>query len=190
MAKTTGVFGGTFDPPHNGHLAVVKAVLGSDAVDDVLIPVAADPWQKTSLGLITPFSVRYEMTVAAFAGMDNVTVSDVELELQGRSYTIDLLQRVSQPEIIHKPIIGADAASALATWNRIDKLAQGWEFVVINRPGHEITVPDYVRYESIEMEPIDISSTDIRIAVSERRDIDSLVSDSVSGLISAHNLYT
>ncbi len=185
-----GVFGGTFDPPHNGHIAVVEAVLKSKAVDNIVVPVAAEPWQKTGLGAITPFDIRFEMTVAAFEGMKNVVVSDLERALAGPSYTIDLLNSLASDEVVLKPIIGADAASALATWHRVDDLVAGWEFIVINRPGHQITVPTDLMYQSVEMEPVDISSTDIRIAVVNGKQIDDAVSPAVDSLIQSHSLYT
>ena len=186
----TGVFGGTFDPPHNGHVAVVEAVLAAGVVDRVVVPVAADPWQKTGLGEITPFSIRYEMTVAAFESVDRVTVSNIEQSLEGPSYTYDLLNALAADDIEHKPIIGADAASALATWHRMEDLAQGWEFIVINRPGHQITLPEQVKFQSIVMEPVDISSTDIRLATADGQQVSDRVSPAVESLIVKHGLYT
>lgn len=185
-----GVFGGTFDPPHNGHIEVARAVLASGAVDNIIVPVAADPWQKTGLGEITSFDIRFEMAVAAFDGIEGVVVSDIEQSLDGPSYTVDLLDALAGSGDVHKPIIGADAASTLATWHRVDDLIAGWEFIVINRPGHQITVPAELKYESIEMEPVDISSTDIRIAVANHQPIKERVSSAIDGLIQTHELYT
>ena len=101
----TGVFGGTFDPPHNGHLAVAKAVLARSPVDNLVVPVAADPWQKTGLGEITPFRVRYEMTVAAFESVGGVVVSDIEQNLEGPSYTYDLLNALAADDIEYLSLI-------------------------------------------------------------------------------------
>ncbi len=169
---------------------MAKAVLARSPVDNLVVPVAADPWQKTGLGEITPFRVRYEMTVAAFESVGGVVVSDIEQNLEGPSYTYDLLNALAADDIEYKPIIGADAASALATWYRTEDLAKGWEFIVINRPSHKIMMPAQVRFQSVEMEPVDISSTDIRLAVRAGEEISDRVSPAVESLIIKHRLYT
>src|SRR5437868_10273495 len=120
-----GVFGGTFDPVHNGHLAAAVNARRALALDRVLVVPAREPWQKHGREL-APADARLAMLEAAMAGIDGVEVSRLELDRPGPTYTADTLEELHA----HQPaddlflIVGADAASDLATWDRPDVIRE------------------------------------------------------------------
>lgn len=190
-----GVFGGTFDPPHIGHLRAavsVRHALGLDAV--VLVP-NGDPWQKRGTRPITPGAIRLEMVRAAAAGLPGtgIEVSDTEVRRDGASYTVDTVaeMRASEPAVQVTVILGADAAALLATWERVDELKTQVRLAVVRRPGSGFEAPALGSppVVMVDMERLDVSSSAIRSDVARGAPVDVLVPPGVLEVITRHGLY-
>ena len=116
-ADRIGLFGGTFDPPHFGHVAALKAAIATNLFDYIEVTVAGDPYQKSSSVQLHSADVRLKMAQAAFDGIEGVRVSDREIKRDGPSYTIhtvrELLKEAEQVDLL----IGADLSSQLDSWH-------------------------------------------------------------------------
>ncbi|MGH9075820.1 MAG: nicotinate-nucleotide adenylyltransferase, partial [Acidimicrobiales bacterium] len=163
MTARLGIFGGTFDPIHNGHLAAAVNARHGAALDQVLLVVANQPWQKAGRRPITPAADRYAMVEAAVAEVEGLSASDVEIERRGRSYTADTLAELaaSRPEVELFLIVGADVAVAIHTWERVAEVAALATLVVVNRPGTPAPAapPGWDDVLVVEVPALDISST-------------------------------
>lgn len=188
-----GLLGGTFDPPHLGHLAAARAVrdaLGLDRVD--LVP-ANDPWQKTDRGRdVTPPAVRLEMVRALVKGEDGLGVDDREIRRGGPTYTADTLEEIHavMPGIDVHLIIGADTARTFGTWRRPEAVLALSTLVVVNRGEETALAPEGAdRVEFVTMTPVHVSSSSVRAAVARGEDVSSRVGDAVARVIGLHGLY-
>jgi nicotinate-nucleotide adenylyltransferase len=191
VANRVGVFGGTFDPPHIGHLIVADQVLDQLGLDEVRLVVTNRPWQKVGSRAITPAPLRLRMVAAAAADTPGVVACDIELELGGSSYTVVTLEELSrrEPGTDHLVIIGSDAAAGLDTWHRADELRERCTIVVVNRPGDDGGAPPGWAVEKVRIPPIDLSSTEIRALVAEGRSIRHLTPPAVVQLLTGEGLY-
>jgi len=124
--RKIGLLGGTFDPPHLGHLIVADQVLRALELDEVLLVPANEPWQKVGSRPITPASIRLAMTKAAVGTAKGLRVTGIELELGGPSYTSVTVEALSErePDADWLVIVGADAAAGLETWRHTDRLRE------------------------------------------------------------------
>ena len=178
--REIGVFGGTFDPPHVGHLAIALEVRHVLDLDEVLFVVAGDPWQKSAERSITPASIRLAMVEAAVSEVDGVQVSSLEIDRDGPSYTADTFHL----------IIGSDAAVGLDTWHRPDVVAELAKVVVVDRGGREGgRPPTGWSFELVDVPALEVSSSDLRRRVADGAPIRGLVSPGVADVIEAHDLY-
>jgi len=186
-----GVFGGTFDPPHIGHLVAALEARSALDLDVVLLVVANVPWQKVGTRDISPAEDRLAMVVAAVADVDGLEVSDLELRRGGDSYTADTLAdlRAAEPEAELFVIVGRDAAAGFTTWERHDEVASAASLVVVDRPGPPLELDPAHRWTRVDIPELEVSSTDLRARVSERRSIRFLVPDSVASSIAERGLY-
>jgi nicotinate-nucleotide adenylyltransferase len=186
-----GVFGGTFDPPHIGHLAVAAECRGALRLDRMLLVVAGEPWQKVDDRRISPADVRLDLTAAAVAPYPGLEVSDIEVRRSGPSYTADTLGELSKlhPGAELFVVLGADAARGLPTWERVDEVIDGATLVVCARDGGFGELPDGVHWRRITVPRIDVSSTDIRERVAAGRSIEVLVPPGATLSIGRHSLY-
>jgi nicotinate-nucleotide adenylyltransferase len=188
----TGVLGGTFDPPHIGHLLAAINVRHALALDEVLLVVANDPWQKTGSRPITPAEDRLAMVRAATDGLDRLTASDVELARGGPSYMVDTLTELGERDPAGERflILGADAAAGLPTWHRADDLPALATLVLVDRPGIPCPPPPAGwAFERVEIPRIELSSTELRARVAEGRPLDLLVTPGVWSCIRDRRLY-
>jgi nicotinate-nucleotide adenylyltransferase len=188
----TGLFGGTFDPPHNGHLATAAIVRHALGLDEVWLVVAHRPWQKEGTRAISPPAVRLALTGAAVAGVAGLRASAVEIERGGDSYTADTLAdlRRDDPDRELLVVVGADAAGGLPTWERAEEVRAGATVVLVDRPGVPATpLPPTWTFVRVEIPRLDISSTDLRRRVREGEPIDGLVPAAVRAMIDADGLY-
>ncbi len=168
-----GLLGGTFDPPHFGHLLVADQVRTGLELDAVWLVPAGDPWQKSSDGLVTPKHRRLELTRAAVGDTPGLAVSSIEVDRDGPSYTIDTVTTLAatHPNTDWLLIMGADAANGLATWHRHEELAAMVEVVVVDRPGSEPRPPAPWRWRRVDVPELELSSSDIRSRFSENRSV-------------------
>ena len=192
VARRIGLLGGTFDPPHVGHLVVADQVRTSLALDEVRLVVSNSPWQKVGTRQISDARRRYAMVEAAIGdGAAGIVASDIELELGGASYTIATVAELGrrEPEVEWLVVVGADAAAGLDTWHRADELRRGQRFVVVNRPGADGSLPDGWAVQRVEVPSLDVSSTELRALVAAGRSIRYLTPDPVIRLIEGWGLY-
>ncbi len=191
-----GVLGGTFDPPHCGHVVAASACREALALDRVLFVVANDPWQKSPRRQVSAAEDRLAMVEAAVARLEGAEVSRIELERGGPSYTVDTVEALAasarsrgEPEPEQFLIVGADVADTLPTWHRAAVLAGLVTLVVVGRPGG--AGPSAPPGWRLELVPGDlaVSSSQVRERVAAGLDIADLVPEAVERYIAAHNLY-
>jgi nicotinate-nucleotide adenylyltransferase len=186
-----GIFGGTFDPIHVGHLVTAVNVRHSLRLDRVLLVVANDPWQKAGT-VGTSAADRLAMVEAAVADVPGLEASDLELRRGDNSYTADTLAdlRRDHAEADLFLVLGSDAAARLPTWERADEVQRLATLVVVNRPGAEaLTPPPGWTYERLEVPRLEVSSTDLRARFGDGRPLDYLVTAPVQRLIRERGLY-
>lgn len=186
-----GIFGGTFDPPHVGHLVTAVNVRHSLDLDRVILMVAHQPWQKEGSRRITPALDRLAMVDAAVAGVPGLEAGRWEIDHGGPSYTADTLAALVReyPHAKFFTIIGDDAAAGLATWERLDDVVALSEIVVVDRPGEFAPVPAGVSCRHVEVPHLEVSSTDLRQRIVDGRPLDFLVTPPVLAVIAERSLY-
>ncbi len=160
--RRLGLFGGTFDPPHRGHVAALLAAAATKRFDVIEVTVAGAPYQKRLSGSVLPAAARLEMARAAFSDLPLVVVSDREIRREGPSYTIDTVRELLKEYDEVDLIIGADLAGQLDAWHEADLLRDLVSVGVVPRPGGEPVLPAGWQSYVIDMEPVDLSSTYIR----------------------------
>lgn len=160
--RRLGLFGGTFDPPHFGHVAALKAAAKTHRFDVIEVTVAGDPYQKSATSLVHPALLRLEMAKAAFEGLELVRVSDREIRREGPSYTIDTVRELLLEFDAVDVIIGADLVERLDSWHDAETLRTLVRIGVVPRPGGSVRVPGGWDGYEIPMDPVDLSSTFIR----------------------------
>jgi nicotinate-nucleotide adenylyltransferase len=185
-----GLFGGTFDPPHLGHVRAARAAVASLGLERLVVTVAADPTHREAP--TAPAALRLEMAHAAFDGEDRVEVSDLELRRGGPTYTIDTVLELRRevPDLDVVVVLGADAAAGLPTWHRADELASLVAVAVVPRPGGPFERPEGFFLMDVRMEPIDLSSTAVREALRRGDDPASLVPAGVVRALLTNRLYS
>ena len=186
------MFGGTFDPPHIGHLVAASEVRHALDLDRVLLVVANDPWQKTGTRPISPAADRLAMVEAAVGGVEGLEASAREIDRGGPSYSVDTLQELAEadPAGSRFLILGGDAAAGLGTWERADALPGLATLVLVDRP--EIAAPNPPpgwSFERVEMPRLDVSSTDLRDRVADGRPLTFLTPEAVVSCIRERRLY-
>lgn len=187
-----GLFGGTFDPPHVGHLVTAVNVRHALALDRVLMMVAGEPWQKVGHRAVTPASHRLAMVQAAVAGVPGLVASDLEVQRGGASYTADTLEALAEhfPAAQLFTIVGDDAAAGFETWQRFERVAELSTLVVVDRPGAASELPGRHPWVHVEVPHLEVSSTDLRSRISDGRPLDYLVPPAVLATIRELGLYT
>jgi nicotinate-nucleotide adenylyltransferase len=194
MGQRIGIFGGTFDPIHVGHL--VAAVNAKDALglDRVLMVVANVPWQKAGVRAVSSASDRLALVEAVVGDVPGLEASPIEIERGGESYTADTLVELHQagPDDELFLIVGWDVAGDLATWERHDEIQQLATLVVVNRPGAGRPSGldnDGWRVADVTVPNLEISSTDLRARAADGRPLDYLVPEAAVRFIRAHGMY-
>ncbi|WP_281070177.1 nicotinate-nucleotide adenylyltransferase [Paeniglutamicibacter psychrophenolicus] len=185
-----GVMGGTFDPIHHGHLVAASEVASVFDLDEVVFVPTGEPWQKSDRD-VAPAEHRYLMTVIATAANPRFTVSRVDIDRPGPTYTIDTLRdlRAQRPEAELFFITGADAMAQIMGWKNAEELWQLAHFVGVTRPGHELPVLDRNDVSLMEVPAMAISSTDCRERVRTAHPVWYLVPDGVVQYIAKYKLY-
>lgn len=185
----TALFGGTFNPLHNGHLTIARSVLEQGLADEVWILITpCNPWKKDHE--LLDDRLRYEMAVQAVKDMDNVKASDYEFSLPKPSYTANTLRRISAdyPDREFILTIGADNWVKFNEWKESDFILSNYRIIVYPRNGYETTpTPDGVTL--LECPLVDLSSTDIRKRVANGEPINEMVPAAVARTIADLKLY-
>ena len=185
------MFGGTFDPPHVGHLVIAVNVLHALSLDRVLMVVANVPWQKTGTRSISPAAARLEMVEAAVGDVRGLEPSDLEVRRGGDSFTADTLRALHDEDVDRElfVILGADAAIGLQSWERIDEVRSMATLVVVDRPGEQFDVASMPGFLRVEAPRLEVSSSDLRARVADGRPLDYLLTPEVIGCIERLGLY-
>lgn len=185
-----GILGGTFDPPHNGHMAIAEAALKELNLERMLLIPAKLPPHKT-LDEVSSDIDRLEMLKLAVKGKPDLEISEIELERAGLSYTIHTLKELkeiySDIELVF--IIGADNISEMETWYQPEAILDMAAVAAFNRPGFNPKGKYISRIELFEMPPNEISSTAIREAVKSGKAIAGFVPAAVEEYIIKNSLY-
>ena len=184
--------GGTFDPIHHGHLVAASEVQALLGLDEVVFVPTGQPWQKAGRE-VAPAEHRYLMTVVATASNPRFTVSRVDIDRGGPTYTIDTLRDLARehPNDELFFITGADALAQIFTWKDVDELWGLAHFVGVTRPGHVLS-GDGLPAERVTLQEVPamaISSTDCRERVMRGQPVWYLVPDGVVQYITKHHLY-
>src|SRR4051794_6997120 len=178
-----GVMGGTFDPIHHGHLGAASEVRAAFDLDEVVFVPTGQPWQKADYQ-VSPAEDRYLMTVIATASNPRFSVSRIDIDRPGPTYTLDTLQelrrnRGEKTELFF--ITGADALAQIMSWQGVDELMALAHFVGVTRPGHVLVDPGFPdgAVSLYEIPALAISSTDCRARVATGMPIWYLMPDGV-----------
>lgn len=188
----TGVFGGTFDPPHIGHIATALEVRHHLQLDQILMVVANDPWQKSARRGVTGADLRLRMVELAVNDLNEIVASDMEIQRGGQSHTADTLARLRiedpEGELFH--LVGSDAAAGLDTWKRPDEVMTLATTVVVDRGGRQGGRPPAGwPHIVIDVPALEVSSSDIRTRFADGRPVEALVSPAVVAEVRRLGLY-
>jgi nicotinate-nucleotide adenylyltransferase len=192
VSERLGIFGGTFDPPHVGHLVTAVNVRHELGLDRVLLVVNEQPWQKVGTRDITPAEDRFAMVEAAVGSVEGIEASRIEIDRGGMSYTADTLHDLLAEDPTRKlfVILGSDAAGGLPTWERVDEVRARSTIVVVERPGaREVEPLDGWSWVRVEVPRLEVSSTELRARVADGRPLDYLLTPDVIATIESHGLY-
>jgi nicotinate-nucleotide adenylyltransferase len=187
VIRRVGLFGGTFDPPHVGHLVTAVNVRHALNLDLVVLMVAHDPWQKSSERGVTRALDRLALVEAAVSDVEGLVAGRDEIDRGGPSFTADTLETMSlkYPDAQLFTIVGDDAAAGLPTWERVESVVAQSQLVVVDRPGVSVQLPS----QFVESPRLEVSSTDLRARFTDGRPLDYLVTAPVLAEIEKRGLY-
>lgn len=186
-----GVMGGTFDPIHHGHLVAASEVASVFDLDEVVFVPTGQPWQKADKR-VSSAEHRYLMTVVATASNPRFTVSRVDIDRPGPTYTVDTLRDLHElrPQTDLFFITGADAMAQVLSWKDAAEIWDLAYFVGVTRPGHELAAPySGAGVGLLEVPAMAISSTDVRRRSAAGKPVWYLVPDGVVQYINKYDLY-
>ncbi|WP_055588516.1 nicotinate-nucleotide adenylyltransferase [Streptacidiphilus griseoplanus] len=192
VKKRLGVMGGTFDPIHHGHLVAASEVASLFALDEVVFVPTGQPWQKSERR-VSPAEDRYLMTVIATASNPQFSVSRIDIDREGPTYTVDTLRdlRREHPDADLFFITGADALEQILSWRNAEEMFGLAHFIGVTRPGHTLTNPGLPEggVSLVEVPALAISSSDCRSRVARGEPVWYLVPDGVVRYIDKRALY-
>ncbi len=193
VTRRVGLFGGSFDPPHRGHVVLAQVALDHLQLDELRWVPAGAPWQKARR--LAPVADRQAMVTLAIAGEPRFTLESCELWRSGPSYTIDTVRELQAAEAAHWfLVIGQDQYANFHTWHEWRELAQRVTLAVASRdgmpprPGHELAGQPH-RVVALPMPRIDVSATQIRARLAAGHDVSDMVPAAVARYIAQHHLY-
>lgn len=186
--KKVGILGGTFDPPHHGHLLIANEVQASLSLDEVwFMPNQEPPHKKKSAAIDN--EDRRNMLELAIKDNRKFRIETIEWERQGPSYTYETMQLLKKqhPDVEFYFIIGADMIEYLPKWHQINELLKIVQFVGVERPSYSMRTPYPILY--VDVPAMDVSSSMIRERLKNGKAVRYLLPDSVIHYIKEHHLY-
>jgi nicotinate-nucleotide adenylyltransferase len=190
-SERVGVFGGTFDPVHVGHVVAAVEARRALELDRVLLVVAGDPWQKRG-NVTAPAVDRLAMVEAAVAGIEGLEPCDLEVRRTGPSYTADTLEALTQPGRSLFLVVGADVAASIHTWTGVERIPGLATLAIVDRAGVP-PAPDPSggswRVERLSIPRLEISSTDLRARAARGWPLDGLVPPGAIAALRERSLY-
>jgi nicotinate-nucleotide adenylyltransferase len=196
MGRRVGVMGGTFDPIHYGHLVTAEEAVAQFGLDQVVFVPTGRPWKKADRD-VSPGEDRYLMTVVATASNPRFSVSRVEIDREGPTYTVDTLRLLADehPDAELYFITGADAMLEIFDWKEAGDVLTLAHFIAATRPGYDLArfeaaaPTQHPRVSMMDIPALAISSSDIRRRVHEGRAIRYLLPEGVKSYIEKQGLY-
>ena len=190
--RRIGIFGGSFDPVHDAHVALAKLALAELRLDELIWVPAGQPWQKPRA--ITPAEDRAAMVRLAIEGEPRFTLSRLEIERDGPSYTLDTVRalQAARPGLTWYLVIGQDQYAGFHTWHGWQELLGLVTLAIANRPDAPLAAdPQVLRvpHAAVALPMMDISSTDIRERIAQGQGTAGLVPAAVARYIARHHLY-
>ena len=190
--QSIAVFGGSFDPVHNGHVMIARSALAELDLDRLIVmPAAQSPFKPDQT--LAPAAARMEMLRAAFSGEPEIEISSWELDRGGVSYSIETLRALAaeHPEAQLFYLIGADHVATLPQWREADALAAAATFVVVPRPGaQEEAFPQPFRGRYLQGKPMAISASEIRERLRAGWSVANFVPPPVAQLLNSMQIYS
>ncbi len=190
-----GILGGTFDPPHAGHVAAARAVIQQLGLDRLLLVVANDPWQKSGQREISSAEERYALTEALAEEIPGAEASRLEIDRGGPSYSVDTVEEVLAATGGHPVdlflVVGTDLVPDLASWHRASDLQRLVTLAVVSRPTErQATAPaPGWRVRRVNGPQVAISSSDVRDLLAAGRPVEGMVPEAVIRCIRRHGMY-
>ena len=190
--QSIAVFGGSFDPVHNGHVMIARSALAELELDRLIVmPAAQSPFKPDQT--LAPAAARMKMLRAAFSGEPEIEISSWELDRGGVSYSIETLRALAaeHPEAQLFYLIGADHVATLPQWREADALAAAATFVVVPRPGApEEVFPQPFSGRYLQGKPMAISASEIRERLRAGRSVANFVPPPVAQLLNSMQIYS
>lgn len=198
IKEKIGLFGGTFSPPHLGHVHAVRTMFKNIPLDKIIVMPTAIPPHKVKISEDTP-ALRLEMCRAAFGDIPNVEVSDFEITKGGISYTYETLEYLSRSGREIHFLCGTDMFLTLGSWKRPEKIFEFAKIVCVSRYSADSDELERQKIEYkntfsadvtiIEAEPFEISSTEVRKRIKNGEDLVNFLPEKVIEIIKRENLY-
>ncbi len=189
-----GILGGTFDPPHMGHVAAARAALDQLHLDRLLLVVAHDPWQKSPQRQISPAEDRYALTEALASEVPGAEASRIEIDRGGPSYSTETAEEVlaaaGEQGVELYLVVGADLVPELDTWHRHEELRRLVTLAVVSRPSAS-AAPEVSGWRMVRIEgpQVPVSSSEVRGLLAAGRPVEGLIPDAVIRCIRRRDLY-
>lgn len=193
IPKKIGLFGGTFDPVHNGHLSIAESFLNSGCIDELWVLLTPYPPHKPGNGN-TPYQIRLSMLEAAFFGIPGITISTIENDLPKPSFTVNTIRYLKSRYLEHHFFfcMGEDSLSQFHTWKYYKEILEEAHLLVADRPGadHKNVEQDILNKTTfVEHTPLAVSSSSVREALKSGKDVFSDVPEKVLLIIEKEHLY-
>jgi nicotinate-nucleotide adenylyltransferase len=193
-ARRVGILGGTFDPPHVGHVAAGRAAVEQLGLDRLLLVVANDPWQKSGSRRISAAEDRYALAQALATEIPRAEASRLEIDRGGPSYSVDTVEELLATEPAGRLslylVVGEDLVPELDTWHRHQDLQRLVTVAVVSRPSAPASAPGPGwRLERVGGPEVAVSSSEVRDLLAAGRSVQGLVPDAVIHCIRRRDLY-
>ncbi len=194
QSRNIGIFGGTFDPVHNGHISIANSFLNSGEIDELWVFLNPDPPHKNRAPNES-YSARFKLLQAAFESFNNVRISDLETTLPKPCYTINTVKKLRNlyPQHALFLCMGKDSYVSFKNWYKWSNILEYCHLLVADRPGvdHSAESGDLLQHTTfVDHEPVKVSSTQIRKNIATGRSIDDLVPKQVASMIERKHFYS